>query len=175
MLIIFTDGTGRCLQNLFLKTTLVSATPTLLFSLGGHPPPRSNIQLRHNSPIKIVQCRVIMSYTHVNISESPDLNPIEMVWNELKRNIAKRDPRTKDDLSNCIEEFWIEHMTKEKCNTYIDHMFKAVPVCVMMDGVATGDAPNKIFNESSRGKSIAYFQEKLYSDRTVMERADSFR
>ena len=42
-------------------------------------------------------------------AESPDLNPIELVWHELKhfiRNTVK--PHTKDELVNGIARFWQE-------------------------------------------------------------------
>lgn len=38
-------------------------------------------------------------------------------------------------------------MTAEKCVTYIDHVFKVVPVCILMRGSAKGDVPGKLFNE----------------------------
>lgn len=64
--------------------------------------------------------------------KSPDLNPIEMVWNELKRTVAREVPRTKQELQDCILRFWSTQMTAEKCAIYIDHVFKVVPVCILM-------------------------------------------
>jgi hypothetical protein len=98
------------------------------------------------------------------ILESPDINPIEMVWNQMKRFVAKAEPKTKDELCECIQEFWTTIMTVDLCNTYIDHIFKVVPVCVFMGGKATGDIPNKVFPENSKNKSFAYFQTKLATD-----------
>ena len=48
-------------------------------------------------------------------AESPDLNPIENLWHELKhyiRTVAK--PRTKDELIHSIKIFWTT-VTAEKC------------------------------------------------------------
>ncbi|CAC5356429.1 unnamed protein product [Mytilus coruscus] len=59
--------------------------------------------------------------------------------------------------------FWSTYMTKLQCATYIDHVYKVVPVCILMKGQATGSIPNKIFKEPSHGKSIAYFQTLLWS------------
>lgn len=95
-----------------------------------------------------------------------------MVWNQLKRYVAKQEPKTKEQLTRCIYEFWHTCMTKEQCNLYIDHMFKAVPICVVMEGKATADVPNRIFRERSRGKSIRYFQNKLQSEE-VSKRVDA--
>lgn len=80
-----------------------------------------------------------------------------MVWNELKRTVAREVPKTKQELTDCIRT----QMTAEKCCAYIDHVYKIVPVCVLMKGSATGDVPGKLFTERSRGKNIAYFQGKL--------------
>ena len=68
-------------------------------------------------------------------------------------------------------QFWKREMTPEKCTVYIDHIYKVVPVCVLMKGSATGDMPNKLFSERSQGKSIAHFQKLLTSDDTIRERA----
>ncbi|CAG2242661.1 unnamed protein product [Mytilus edulis] len=90
-------------------------------------------------------------------SESPDLNPIEMVWNQMKRHVARVDPKTKEELVDTLQTFWCEKMTVEQCNMYIDHIYKVAPVCVLMNGAATGHLPDKIFPERTRGKSLAYF------------------
>ena len=42
-----------------------------------------------------------------NACESPDLNPIENLWHELKEYIRREvKPQTKDQLINGIEAFW---------------------------------------------------------------------
>ena len=54
--------------------------------------------------------------------ESPDLNPIELLWHELG-----------------IREFWTSRMTKERCTRYIEHVrIKVVPRVVELGGAATG-------------------------------------
>lgn len=74
---------------------------------------------------------------HIYVSESPDLNPIEMLWNQLKRYVDKYNPRTKDQQMNLIDQFWTVELTHKVCNRYIDHLYKAVPICVLMGGRAT--------------------------------------
>lgn len=91
------------------------------------------------------------------IVESPDLNPIEMVWNQLKRHLAWKQPRSKEELQECIHFFWDNVMTIELCNRYIDHVFKVAPVEFKMNGKASGDLPNRLFNERSEGKDMQYF------------------
>ena len=106
-------------------------------------------------------------------AQSPDLNPIEMVWHQLKCFVAKMEPRTKEGLIDCIERFWSSVMTVELCNQYIDHLFKVVPVCFRLKGAATGDLPNRLFSESSAGKSITYFENLLTDSEKVRKKAES--
>ena len=101
--------------------------------------------------------------THVILlfTESPDLNPIEMVWAHMKREVAKDQPTNKEELTNTITKFWYKTLNTELCNRYIDHVFKVAPVCVAMQEKPTGDIPNKTFPESSKGRSFRYFVQKM--------------
>jgi hypothetical protein len=84
-----------------------------------------------------------------------------MVWNQLKRAIAKSEPRTKDELVKAITDFWYQIMTVELCNRYIDHIYKVAPICVAMKGKATGNVPNQLFTVRSEGKSFRYFADLM--------------
>ena len=71
-------------------------------------------------------------------AESSDLNPIEMIWHELKsylRRIVK--PTNKEQLVNGIQEFW-QTVTSEKCQRYIGHLRKVVPEVIRREGRASG-------------------------------------
>ena len=71
-------------------------------------------------------------------AESSDLNPIEMIWHELKsylRRIVK--PTNKEQLVNGIQEFW-QTVTPEKCQRYIGHLGKVVPEVIRREGRASG-------------------------------------
>ena len=47
--------------------------------------------------------------------ESPDLNPIENLWHELKEFIHREvKPRHKDELVKCIIDFW-KTVDQQKC------------------------------------------------------------
>ena len=71
--------------------------------------------------------------------ESPDLNPIELVWHELKYFLRKTwKPKTKEELTEGILTFWSERMTIEKCNRYIDHLNKVIPKVIEKEGRASG-------------------------------------
>lgn len=71
--------------------------------------------------------------------ESPDLNPIEMVWHEMKHCLrVEKKPYTLDDLKRTIAEFWHERVTPEKCQKYIFHLQKVLPKVLEFEGKATG-------------------------------------
>ena len=72
-------------------------------------------------------------------AESPDLNPIENLWHELKFYLeSKVKPRNKQELVDGIKKFWAKKVTPEKCAKYIDHVLhKAIPAVVEAQGAAT--------------------------------------
>ena len=74
-----------------------------------------------------------------NPPESPDLNPIEDLWHELKFYLeSKVKPRNKQELVDGIRTFWERKVTLEKCAKYIDHVLhKAIPAVVEARGAAT--------------------------------------
>lgn len=72
-------------------------------------------------------------------AESPDLNPIEMLWNELKHFLqTKVKPRNKEELVEGISTFWSRRVTPEKCQRYIGHLQKVLPAVIRREGRASG-------------------------------------
>ncbi len=70
--------------------------------------------------------------------ESPDLNPIENVWHEMKpysRTMAKL--RNKEELLLAIQAFWAT-VTPEKCNRHIGHLKKVIAKVIELNRDATG-------------------------------------
>jgi transposase len=70
--------------------------------------------------------------------ESPDLNPIENLWHELKefiRRVVK--PHTKEELVEGIREFW-RTVDVAKCRKYIGHLHRVIPEVIEREGEATG-------------------------------------
>lgn len=71
-------------------------------------------------------------------AESPDLNPIENLWHELKEYVRREaKPTTKEELVRGIMTFWSK-VTGEKCRKYIRHMHKVIPRIIDLNGAATG-------------------------------------
>lgn len=70
--------------------------------------------------------------------ESPDLNPIENVWHQMKEHIRKKvKPTSKEELINGIRDAWCL-LTPELCNRYISHLNKVIPKVIEVDGAASG-------------------------------------
>ena len=58
-------------------------------------------------------------------AESPDLNPIENMWHELKEYMRREvKPQTKEQLVDGIDEFW-RTVDADKCRKCIGHLRKA--------------------------------------------------
>lgn len=71
--------------------------------------------------------------------ESPDLNPIELLWHELKhflRNVVK--PKSKDEQVAGILRFWYDTVNPTKCQTYIGHLHTVLLLVVAREGKASG-------------------------------------
>lgn len=70
--------------------------------------------------------------------ESPDLNPVEIVWHMLKDYLQREaKPRTKDDLIAAIRSFWNNRLTFDTCNNLISGLIKVLPLIVQNNGSQT--------------------------------------
>jgi hypothetical protein len=75
----------------------------------------------------------------VHPAQSPDFNPIELVWNDLKYYLkTKIKPNDINDLCNAINLFWETKVTVEYCNSKIDHLETVLKRAIVLKGRATG-------------------------------------
>jgi transposase len=71
--------------------------------------------------------------------QSPDINPIEMVWNDIKYHIKSTvKPKTRRELINGILYFWRNKVTVEYCNSKINHLNRVLQTIIINKGKATG-------------------------------------
>lgn len=70
-------------------------------------------------------------------SQSPDLNPIENLWSELKIRLSKEVFKNKDDLWEKTQKIWYE-IPLEKCQNLISSMPRRVEKVLQNKGGYTG-------------------------------------
>ena len=104
---------------------------------------RSHRFMQDNDP-KHMSNYVITFLQHQGVNwwrtpaESPDLNPIENLWHELKEfNSREVKPQTKEELVAGIIKFW-DIVTIEKCKKYINHLKKVIPMVTALNGATAG-------------------------------------
>jgi hypothetical protein len=73
-------------------------------------------------------------------AQSPDFNPIELVWHDLKDYIPKEvKPANTLQLITGIKKFWRTKVDAAYCNKKIDHVVdKVIPAVITHKGIATG-------------------------------------
>lgn len=70
--------------------------------------------------------------------QSPDLNPLENLWHELKEHLRARiKPTNKEDLITGIKSFWAT-VSQGTCIKYIRHLNQVIPKVIEVEGAATG-------------------------------------
>ncbi len=69
-------------------------------------------------------------------SQSPDLNPIENLWRELKVRVAKRQPRNLNDLERICKEEW-DKIPPEMCANLVANYKKHLTSVIANKAFAT--------------------------------------
>ena len=76
---------------------------------------------------------------HKTPAQSPDFNPIELVWHDLKRFICTDiKPQSAAELIAGIHVFWNTFVTVDYCNAKIDHLANVLPRAIELGGKPTG-------------------------------------
>ena len=69
--------------------------------------------------------------------ETPDCNPIENVWHEMKEYLSREIKlTTKEELIDGIHSFW-RTVDAAKCTKYIRHLRRVLPRIIEVQGAAT--------------------------------------
>ncbi len=64
-----------------------------------------------------------MKYTP---AKSPDLNPIELLWNIIKPRVMAKNPQTKVQLKQLVKQEWAK-LTQHEIDHCIDHVISLIP------------------------------------------------
>ena len=131
---IFTGTMDRFLYIDILRNTLL---PFVKDAYPDHYRFMADNDPKHNS----VAAREFLNDNDINWwrtpAESPDLNPIENLWHELKEFIRREvKPKCQKELVEGIT-FW-ETVDVRKCQKYIGHLRKVIPRVIELKGAATG-------------------------------------
>ena len=67
------------------------------------------------------------------------MNPIELVWNDLKYFLASfYKPNNLTELISGIQTFWSKFANVAYCNKKIDHVYKVIDKVILLNGRASG-------------------------------------
>lgn len=69
-------------------------------------------------------------------AQSPDLNPIEMLWIDVDKEIKAKKPKSKDVLFQVIQEGWA-NISKERCKNLVNSMKRRCLEVIKNKGMTT--------------------------------------
>ena len=92
--------------------------------------PKTQINLQHNYFNRKKLC--LLEWP----SQSPDLNPIEMLWNDLKRVVHTRHPKNISELKQFCKEEWSK-IPPDRCAGLIRNYIKRLVEVIAAKGGST--------------------------------------
>ena len=66
-------------------------------------------------------------------AQSPDLNPSELVWADMKKFVSTKLCKNLDEVQLAIDEYRFG-LTPQKCQKCISHLQKVIPVVIEREG-----------------------------------------
>jgi hypothetical protein len=76
---------------------------------------------------------IVRPFKSQSPANSPDLNPIEWVWADLKRHVRSNRCKTIEDLLTACKDFQ-KKVTPEYCQNFINKLKKIVQIVINNDG-----------------------------------------
>ena len=70
-------------------------------------------------------------------SNSPDLNPIENPWTNMKNKVAEKHPPSAKNLVKVIEEVWVKEISQEFCRNLVHSMPQRLQEVIKTGGGST--------------------------------------
>ena len=61
---------------------------------------------------------------------SPDLNPIENLWTNMKNKVSEKQPLSGAELVKAIKEVWVKEISKEYCQNLIESMPRKIKAVI---------------------------------------------
>ena len=65
---------------------------------------------------------------------SPNLNPIENLWTNMKNKVSEKQPLSGAELVKAIKEVWVKEKSKEYCQSLIESMPKRIKAVIKNRG-----------------------------------------
>ena len=110
---------------LFIDNAFDATNPDCVFMHDNAPPHRSNYTARwfETHGIKVMKWPPI----------SPDLNPIENLWDHIDKELRKMKPTNVTQLEEMIQDLWLR-ITCVQCRELVDSMPRRIEQCIRSRG-----------------------------------------